>query len=119
MVHSLSYCITHIVNSQSEADIKIKKHEQKAEFDTSEEQEAMKKAELNRFCAIGELVVKHFPGLNSLDPGKTKAEKTRNFQPLGAFLKVLASKPELVREIAEMVQFKELLEKTESGIINM
>lgn len=93
----------------SEADIKIKNYEQKAEYDAMEEQEAIKKAELNRFCAIGELVVKHFPGLNSLDPGKTKAEKTRNFQPLDAFLKALASKPELVREIAEMVQFKELL----------
>lgn len=108
-----------IIERVSEAEIIIKNHEQKAEFDALEEQETMKKAELNRFCAIGELVIKHFPKLNSLDPGKTKAEKTHNFDPLDVFLKALASKPELIREIAEMVQFKELLEKTESGIINM
>ncbi|MCI7351062.1 MAG: hypothetical protein MSH60_09975 [Ruminococcus sp.] len=44
----------------------------------------MKKAELNRFCAIGELVVKHFPGLNSLDPGKSQHNK-RSLREKGDF----------------------------------
>ena len=68
-----------------------------------------KKLSSKVMTVIGELVVKHFPLLSTYEYGKNKQDIEHDLQPLDAFLKVLASKPELIREIAEMVQFKELL----------
>ena len=63
-------------------------------------QEDQKKMDSRRNYIIGEQVTRYFPSLRECEPG-TKAENQTRFEPLEAFLYVLSTDYELVRELQD------------------
>lgn len=63
-------------------------------------QEAQRRKDSRRNYIIGELVTKYFPDVLSLEPG-TQDENTIRFELLEAFLCVLSTDLDLVRELQE------------------
>ena len=70
-------------------------------------QEAQRRRDSRRNYVIGELVTRYFPSLREYEPGTDTENKSR-FEPLEAFLYVLSTDYDLVRELqdqaAQMVE---------------
>ncbi len=67
------------------------------------EKNAQARKDHSRNFIIGELVAKYFPEVLDLEPG-TKEENMVNFEKLEAFLYVLSTDYELVRELRDRAE---------------
>lgn len=63
-------------------------------------QEAQRRKDQRRNYTIGELVTRYFPSLRELDPGADTGNQSQ-FEPLEAFLYVLSTDYDLVKELRE------------------
>lgn len=81
--------------------------EQKKRQEERATQEAQRRRDSRRNYVIGELVTRYFPSLREYEPGTDTENKSR-FEPLEAFLYVLSTDYDLVRELqdraAQMVE---------------
>lgn len=87
-----------IEERSSNADMCIADIKQRQRLEQRREREAQEKTDQRRNFIIGELVTKYFLEVRDFEPG-TKAENAINFQPLEAFLSVLAADYDLYREL--------------------
>lgn len=93
---------------------RLKKASQKAE--TAEKQQridkrnarvAERKKDQCRNYRLGELVTKYFPEAREIEPANSRAEDAVRFAEVEKFLAVLASKPDLLKELrAEAASFR-------------
>lgn len=91
----------------SNANRRIVAAEQKKRQEERAAQEAQRRNDSRRNYIIGELVTRYFPSLREYEPGTDTENKSR-FEPLEAFLYVLSTDYDLVRELqdraAQMVE---------------
>lgn len=81
---------------------KVTQLKQQRRIQIKKEKDIRKKKDQRRNYIIGELVSKHFPEILNLEPG-TKSQNAVTFEPLDAFLSVLAADPELVNQIKNRI----------------
>lgn len=85
-----------IANANKRVDAAERKHRQEERA----AQEAQKKKDSRRNYIIGEQVIRYFPALREYEPGTDTENQTR-FESLEAFLYVLSTDYELVRELQD------------------
>lgn len=79
--------------------------EHQRRVDIRKERESKRKIEQRRYYAIGKLVTQYFPSVLRFEPG-TPAENAITFEPLEAFLAVLAADSELVQKLSRKAFLK-------------
>lgn len=77
---------------------RAEKAERQQRIAQKQEDDLRRKQEERRKYILGGLILKYFPELNTIDPGKTKAETCEAFKYVDAFLQNLSSRSELVQE---------------------
>lgn len=86
----------------TQANDRIAGYEREMRVQERQSQENSKRQNQRRNHLIGELVTKYFPEVSAIEPGTNEENSTR-FEPLEAFLYVLSTDYELVKELQSRV----------------